>query len=450
MLTLVNSHDPTKGIYPGIVGNNKAYKYGVDPRVTGDMILVDDASGVDSHDACEEPVNGSQLQDKVVLVNRGTCNFSDKIHKVAPYHPKAIMIINNSSTAFTGLLSAEGDGDNSNLNFPIVGIEQNIGAKLKQSLLNNTASDVTVPSTTYAITKRDSGFDSQVILHEYTHAVSGRITNSAMNGEEGMNEGWSDYVALNLTQQASQVDTDLINMGSYAFGGGGLRPRPYTTDMSVNPDTYDYLKVIGPGPNLQHPTGYLWAVMLWEMHWKFVNKYGFNPDHKSNQGGNNMALDLVLQGQKLQVPNPGFVEGRDAILQADQAMFNGDNKCMIWEAFAKRGLGFSAIQGTSDSRMDGTEAFDLPPACKTLGTIENTSNALSIFPNPTKDVVYIMAKDEVTKAEIFDTSGRLVSTQLLDASQQKRSVDTSNLPKGVFVVKFYTKAEVVTKKIIKN
>ena len=33
---------------------------------------------------------------------------------------------------------------------------------------------------------------------------------------------------------------------------------------------------------------------------------------------------------------------------------------MLWTAFAKRGLGYSATQGSSNSRSDGTQAFDLP------------------------------------------------------------------------------------------
>lgn len=442
---------PLQGNYLGAVGNNKAYKYGEDPRVTDTLVLLNDGAGASSTDGCEAPINGETFLNKVVLVDRGTCTFNVKVDNIKPFHPKGIIVINNQSTPLSGEIGVETtEGDNSDLLFPIVTAELDLGTQLKQAVNNGESISVTLPATNYGLTKRDSGFDSQVILHEYTHAVSGRLTNAAMGGEEGMNEGWSDYAALNLTQQASQTGADQIEIGGYAFGGGGMRPKPYTTDMSINPHTYDYLKEIGPGENKQHPTGYLWAVMLWEMHWKFVDKYGFNPDHKSNQGGNNMALDLVLQGQKIQVPNPGFVDGRDAILQADQALFNGENKCIIWEAFAKRGLGYSAIQGLSASRMDGTEAFDLPEDCRVLATNEVNAGNISIYPNPTKDVVYIMAKDDVLKAEIFDSVGRLISTQLLNPAQQKRSIDTSSLTKGMYVVKFHTKGEIVTKKIIKN
>ena len=84
-------------------------------------------------------------------------------------------------------------------------------------------------------------------------------------------------------------------------------------------------------------------------------------DRYNGSGGNNVALSLVSEGLMLQGCNPGFVDGRDGILAADMAMFGGANQCIIWEAFSRRGLGFSAIQGTSGSNTDGTEAFDLPP-----------------------------------------------------------------------------------------
>ena len=59
-----------------------------------------------------------------------------------------------------------------------------------------------------------------------------------------------------------------------------------------------------------------------------------------------MAIALVTEGLKLQPCNPGFVDGRNAILDADVALYGGANQCLIWEAFAKRGLGVSAEQGS--------------------------------------------------------------------------------------------------------
>ena len=62
--------------------------------------------------------------------------------------------------------------------------------------------------------------------------------------------------------------------------------------------------------------------------------------------------------------------GRDAILEADMLANGGANQCLIWEAFARRGLGLSASQGSANSLNDQTEAFDVPqtPNCLLAST----------------------------------------------------------------------------------
>jgi hypothetical protein len=123
--------------------------------------------------------------------------------------------------------------------------------------------------------------------------------------------------------------------------------------MSVNPSTY--ASVADPAISQPHGIGYVWNTMLWEMYWNLVDRYGYNGNVYDpwSTGGNNLALQLVMDGMKLQVCSPGFVDGRDAILAADQALTGGLDQCEIWRAFAKRGLGASASQGSSTNRFDG-------------------------------------------------------------------------------------------------
>ena len=168
-----------------------------------------------------------------------------------------------------------------------------------------------------------------------------------------------------------------------------------------------------------------------------------------------MALQLVMTGLKLQTCSPGFVDGRDAILMADEQLYEGANKCEIWEAFANRGLGYSASQGSVFSRIDGTEAFDMPPAdvlnCD-LSTSDLKESSLQMYPNPAKDMVYIMDKSikNDIKVDIVDMTGKVVSTKTVKFDGQKGSVETNNLPKGVYILKFKTDQGTVTKKLIKN
>ncbi len=101
--------------------------------------------------------------------------------------------------------------------------------------------------------------------------------------------------------------------------------------------------------------------MLWEMTWSLVDQYGFSTNFYTGNGGNNRAMALVTEALKLQPCSPGFVDARNAILKADTVLYGAANACLIWKAFAKRGLGFSATQGSSASRSDGVQAFDIPP-----------------------------------------------------------------------------------------
>ncbi|MDC7993856.1 M36 family metallopeptidase [Altibacter sp. HG106] len=217
----------------------------------------------------------------------------------------------------------------------------------------------------------DGCFDNLVVTHEFAHGISNRLTGgpgntSCLDNSEQMGEGWSDFYGAILTIEPGDTGTDVRAVGTYLFGqgtsGSGIRSFPYTTDMTVNPFTYDDIK----SESVPHGVGSVWCTMLWDMTWDLIDANGFDPNiynftgDPSQDAGNVMAMALVTEGLKLQPCSPGFVDGRDAILAADQAIYGGANECLIWDAFARRGLGVSADQGSSGSRADGTEAFDTP------------------------------------------------------------------------------------------
>jgi uncharacterized repeat protein (TIGR01451 family) len=214
----------------------------------------------------------------------------------------------------------------------------------------------------------DGAFDHGIVLHEYAHGLStrltgGRTTSACLSGAEQAGEGWSDYVGLMGTMQPDDTRGDRRGIATYSKNeptdGVGIRSVPYSTDFSIDGRTYDSIR----GARIPHGVGSTFAAMLWEMTWDLIDEYGFDPDLARGDGGNNIALQLVVDGLKLQRCDPGFVDARDAILQADTNLTGGANTCLIWGSFARRGLGFSADQGSSASRSDGTEAFDLPAIC---------------------------------------------------------------------------------------
>ena len=215
----------------------------------------------------------------------------------------------------------------------------------------------------------DSSYDNLVIVHEYAHGISTRLTGGAGNAgslsnQEQQGEGWSDFYGYMLTMDNTNFN-DTRTVGTFLFNqgpnGGGIRTFPYSGDMGVNSQDYQDLINIGDGPSFPHPIGERWGSMLYDLTQDLIAEYGFDPNLYTGTGGNNIALALVTEGLKLQPSSPGFVDSRDAILLADEILYGGANACIIWESFASRGLGFSADQGSSNSRADGTAAFDVPP-----------------------------------------------------------------------------------------
>jgi hypothetical protein len=216
----------------------------------------------------------------------------------------------------------------------------------------------------------DGDFDNMVIVHEYGHGISNRLTGgpgnvSCLDNSEQMGEGWSDWYGLMLTMQSNDTRTESRGVGNYLFGqpisGPGIRPSPYSTNFAVNNFTYQRTRTQA----VPHGVGFVWATILWEATWDLIDSLGgtIGDIYDANgPHGNQIMFQLVTEAMKLQPCSPGFVDGRDAILAADVALYGGVHVDALWEAFARRGLGFSASQGSSSTNSDNTEAFNTPEA----------------------------------------------------------------------------------------
>jgi len=355
----VHAPSPIAGVYFGPMAGFGESLVTTGP-LAGTVFLVNDGVGATS-DGCEPfavPPGG------VPLADRGSCNFTVKV-KNAQNAGAAVAIVGNN---IAGPPIAMGGADPT-IVIPSVMISLSDANLFKANL----PLDVTIADGTGGAPDRDSDLDNGVIAHEYGHGISNRLTGgpavvNCLNNAEQMGEGWSDWFALTLTTDPSDTATTARGIGTYVSfqppTGLGIRPTQYSTDMAVNPSTYawvaDVVNISQP-----HGIGYVWNSMLWEVYWNLVDRYGYNADLYADwsTGGNNLAFQLVIDGMKFQPCRPGFVDGRDAILAADGALTGGANQCEIWRGFAKRGLGASASQGSSLSRTDGVEAFDLPAAC---------------------------------------------------------------------------------------
>ena len=91
---------------------------------------------------------------------------------------------------------------------------------------------------------RDSDLDAGVIVHEYGHGVSNRLTGGpsaagCLTGDEQMGEGWSDCYGLMMTMHEDDEGETGRGIGTYVqfedIDGPGIRTYRYSTDLSCEP-----------------------------------------------------------------------------------------------------------------------------------------------------------------------------------------------------------------------
>ncbi len=343
--------------------------------LTANLILVNDNVGTFS-DGCSTVLNN--IAGKIAVIDRGTCSFIVKTQGALAAGAVGVIIINNT----TG--SAPAMSGSPTQTIPTVSISQADGVILKNALLAGSVSGtIATCNSAYQI---DGSFDNGVVGHEYGHGVSNRLTGGPSqtscltNGEQG-GEGWSDWLALIMTIKSGDHGTDSRGMATYAAGqtkfGNGIRRYPYSTNMSINPQTYASLALSAE----VHNVGEIWCDVIWDMSWLLIDQYGFSNNPSTISSGNNIAIKLVLEGMKLQPCGPGFLDARDAILAADALLYNNAHRCLIWTAFARRGMGANALQGSATTTGDETQGFLMPAYCSAptqIPVAAFTSNLINI------------------------------------------------------------------------
>ena len=365
-LVTVNSPAQIADSYVANPSNNG----GTGDGLTADLIIVDD--GVEpARDACETIQNDLTGKIAVIVWNEGACNSSVFVLNAANAGAVAAIIVDNNEDPITNFGGSP--------SIPSVAVGQSDGELFIAALEGGATVNATLEDNPDEQIDRDSDNDNGVIIHEYGHGVSNRLTGGpanvgCLNNSEQMGEGWSDWFALVMT--AVETDTGPMSrgIGNYVqfsgVDGPGIRNFPYSTDFAINPQTYGDIA----DTNVPHGVGEIWAQMIWDMYWALTDRYGWGDVFTEPSSGPGIALQLVMDGLKLQACSPTFADGRDAILDADMVNNGGANECLIWEAFADRGMGFSADAG-GGSNTDGTEAFDLPPQCDDTGAVLSISGS---------------------------------------------------------------------------
>lgn len=193
---------------------------------------------------------------------------------------------------------------------------------------------------------RDAAFEPDVLYHEYAHMVAARMLGDAscLTGVQpaGLGEGWGDFYGASFT------DDPVIGAWLADESSSGLRR------SSLDTSTFTYFNLCFDGCNANND-GEIWSGALWDLRREMIARYG-------QEDGRYRAEQLVFEGMRYTPCQPTFLQARDGILLADTALHGGEDRCSIWTAFSRRGMGASATSaGPGDNSPQA--AVDFPVEC---------------------------------------------------------------------------------------
>ncbi|KAJ3028321.1 UNVERIFIED_CONTAM: Fungalysin/Thermolysin Extracellular metalloproteinase 5 [Siphonaria sp. JEL0065] len=245
---------------------------------------------------------------------------------------------------------------------------------------------------------RDGSLENDIIIHEYGHGLSNRLTGGGSNANclqstvsGGLGEGWSDVVGFILSMPATSTRNSDYKMGAWAFNmANGIRKYAYSTDMVRNKHLLSDLTVLVE----PHAIGEIWATALYEVLWNMIDTAGFTTPadiiNSANAGtGNTALLKILIAAMKIQPCNPDIIQARNAIVTAEKALYNGKFTCDIWKGFAKRGVGTGASNNYKDN-------FDVPAECS--GVQPTTTTTTTSVPKTSTTTTATVAVPTTTKA----------------------------------------------------
>ena len=106
---------------------------------------------------------------------------------------------------------------------------------------------------------------------------------------------------------------------------------------------------------------------------------------------------------------------------------------------------YAAFSGRDLTPRDPIELMPDLTQCSILNVTDNDFSELSLYPNPTRDMLNINTISEIDKIEVYNLLGGLV----IDKHNSK-SISLKNFSSGLYIIKIYSNNVLITKKIIKE
>lgn len=184
---------------------------------------------------------------------------------------------------------------------------------------------------------RDGDLDSDIVWHEYGHGLTWRSIGSMSGNVPGaIGEGMGDVLSI--------LQNNEDRVGEYSTNDpDGIRSSRYSLHLDTIGDFNSARGV--------HRNGEIIAATIWDM-WQRYQAAGKSRD--------NIMTDIV-SGMNFIPAAPNYFQMRDGFL----AQAPADRDCLIWAAFAARGMGSGGSMNSTGSVI--TESFSVPATCGGTG-----------------------------------------------------------------------------------
>lgn len=304
--------------------------YGALPAAFGPAL---GTSGVTGTVAAASPADGctaiaGNVSGKLALIDRGTCDFVTKVLNAQSAGATGVIMANNQGG--TAILTM--GGSSKRVRIASLMISQNDGAALRQL----TDPSATLRQKAVLPLQKDGDLDSDIVYHEYGHGLTWRMIGGMSGPVAGaIGEGMSDGVSLLINGD------DVI--GEYAFSNAlGIRRFRY----EGYPLTYASVQ----GAEI-HDGGEVYAAIVWDL----MSRFG------SARRGE--LFTYLVDGMNFTPATPAFEDMRDGVLSAVAAGPQPLDRCTVWAAYAKFGVGVGATATVANGAATIAESFAMPADC---------------------------------------------------------------------------------------
>ncbi|MGH3372406.1 MAG: M36 family metallopeptidase, partial [Nocardioidaceae bacterium] len=177
--------------------------------------------------------------------------------------------------------------------------------------------------------------------------------NNGLSSPQGLSESWSDLVAVEYLAEHgyAPAGSRAFTIGQYVTSDPDAGIRNY--NMSDSPLNYSHIDYDFVGLQV-HASGEVWSATNFDIRAAMIGRYGAGSAALQKSCANGETPVTECPGNRrwaqimfdsyllLAVSQVSMVDSRDALLAADMIRFGGANQDLLWNAFAKRGLGEGA------------------------------------------------------------------------------------------------------------